>query len=103
MIPKSIAIVTGANRGLGLQAAKNISQEGIPVLMTARDQSNGQKTFEKLKTENGLDKIFFHPLDLNSDSSIADLVEHISNEYPDYGIILLNNAGRNWKLDGLIV
>src|ERR1700722_8154883 len=52
-----IALVTGANRGIGLETVKQLAQQGMHVLLGARDQAKGSEAAKKLKSQ-GLDVEF---------------------------------------------
>lgn len=58
-----IALVTGANRGIGRETVKQLAQRGMHVLLGARDQAKGSEAVKKLKSE-GLD-VEFIPLDVD--------------------------------------
>lgn len=57
---KKIAVVTGANRGLGFETCRQLASQGIKVILTARNTSIGESAAKKLQKE-GLD-VIFHPL-----------------------------------------
>jgi NAD(P)-dependent dehydrogenase (short-subunit alcohol dehydrogenase family) len=85
-----IALVTGANRGLGFETSRQLARQGIRVLLTSRDMVKGQAAVEQLQAE-GL-TVSYHPLDVADSESIWDLVEFIQ-EQSGHLEILVNNAG----------
>ena len=85
-----IAVVTGANRGIGFEICRQLAQKNIQVILTSRDEAKGQKAVEQLKKENG--KIFYHRLDVSSEKSIRDFCADITRKYERCDI-LVNNAG----------
>lgn len=87
---KPVAVVTGANRGLGLETARQLAKRDIRVILTSRSAGKGEIALEKLADE-GLD-VAFHPLDVTSESSVADLGGFIHSRYGRVDI-LVNNAG----------
>ena len=87
---KPVAVVTGANRGLGLETARQLAMRDIRVILTSRSAGKGEIALEKLADE-GLD-VAFHPLDVTSESSVADLGGFIHSRYGRVDI-LVNNAG----------
>lgn len=87
---KRIAVVTGANRGLGLETARQLAQRGMEVIVTCRSASKGEVALEKLRAE-GLE-VLFQPLDVTSESSVADLGAFIHSRCGRVDI-LVNNAG----------
>jgi len=87
---KKIAIVTGANRGIGFEIARQLGKLDVTVVMTARKEDQGRSALEKLKQE-GLN-VHFHQLDVTDESSIRKLVDDMNGHF---GVvdILINNAG----------
>ncbi|MFH1481122.1 MAG: SDR family oxidoreductase [Pseudomonadota bacterium] len=85
-----IAVVTGANRGLGLETSRQLARRGIKVLMGARDETSGKSSAMTLKDE-GLDVVFI-PLDVTNTKQIRQVKKYIEDHF---GIldILVNNAG----------
>jgi NAD(P)-dependent dehydrogenase (short-subunit alcohol dehydrogenase family) len=88
--PQKIAVVTGANRGLGFEASRQLSKQGYHVILTSRDEEKGKQAAEILQKE-GL-QITFHPLDVNSDKSCQNLAKFIDTEFGKLDV-LINNAG----------
>ena len=54
---KRIALVTGANKGIGYETALRLASQGITVLLGARDEKRGKEAAAKLQAE-GLDVQF---------------------------------------------
>ncbi|XP_023949494.2 carbonyl reductase [NADPH] 3-like [Bicyclus anynana] len=86
-----VAVVTGANKGLGFAIVKGLCQKysGI-VYLTARDESRGLEAVKKLN-DLGL-KAKFHSLDVTDENSIKKLAEFIKTEHGGFDV-LVNNAG----------
>jgi len=85
-----VAVVTGANKGIGLEIARQLGREGITVFLGARDVERGRAAAEKLRAE-GLDARPL-PLDVTDDASVsaaAALLEQSEGRLD----ILVNNAG----------
>lgn len=82
-----VALVTGANRGIGKQVAGELIRHGYVVLVGARDLSNGQKVAGEL----GKGAVAIQ-LDVTSTLSIANAVERIRTEFGRLDL-LINNAG----------
>lgn len=89
---KKIAVVTGSNRGLGYAIARKLSQNGIHVVLTSRNQTDGLDVKEQLSSE-GLD-VNYHTLDVTSDLNVAQFVQWLTETYGKLDI-LVNNAGIN--------
>lgn len=89
--PKKIALITGANRGLGLEIARQLGHKGMIVLIGSRDEKLGAEAAEQLKTQGiTADTI---QLDITQPQSIAAAVKKITDEF-GYLDILVNNAAR---------
>lgn len=86
------ALVTGANRGLGLETARQLGRAGLEVIVASRDQSAGEHAAQTLRDE-GLDARAY-ALDVTSESSVQTMASHV-----DRLDVLVNNAGV--ALDGL--
>jgi NAD(P)-dependent dehydrogenase (short-subunit alcohol dehydrogenase family) len=85
-----IAVVTGANRGIGFEICRQLARRGIRVILTSRDAVKGEAAREKLaKAGLGVD---FHQLDVTDADSIRRLASHVRQKY-DRLDILVNNAG----------
>lgn len=87
---KKIAIVTGANRGLGLGASEALAQRGFKVVMAMRNPDKAQKQINALKVKD-LDVVPMK-LDVSQEKSIIDFVEQIRKDY-GFVDVLVNNAG----------
>jgi NAD(P)-dependent dehydrogenase (short-subunit alcohol dehydrogenase family) len=87
---KKIALITGANKGIGLETARQLGKKGITVLIGARDSSKGKAAADKLREE-GIDA---QPLDIDV-SDPASVEAAVAKVERDFGRldILVNNAG----------
>lgn len=85
-----IALVTGANRGLGFETSKQLAKKGFKVYMASRDEEKGKLASEILKSE-GLD-VASLKMDVTKTKEIRDAVDLLKshNEIPD---VIVNNAG----------
>lgn len=90
MPEKRIALVTGANKGLGFETSRQLAQQGIKVLMGARDENRGTDAAEMLRTE-GLD-VEFIQLDVTNSGHIGRTRKYIEENFGKLDI-LVNNAG----------
>lgn len=90
MTERRIAVVTGANRGLGLEISRQLAVAGITVVLTSRDRAQGLLATSELKTRD-LD-VDFHPLEVREPSSAAALRDWIDRRYGRLDV-LVNNAG----------
>ena len=85
-----VAVVTGANKGIGLEIARQLGREGIAVWLGARDEARGRTAVEKLRGE-GLDAHALR-LDVTDDASVAAAVARLEQDAGRLDI-LVNNAG----------
>ncbi len=86
-------LITGANKGIGLEMARQLSQKGFYVFIGSRNLKNGLDAEELLKSE-GLGNIEAIQLDVTDQESINAARIEIGNK-TDVLDILINNAGIN--------
>jgi NAD(P)-dependent dehydrogenase (short-subunit alcohol dehydrogenase family) len=84
------ALITGANKGLGFETARQLTADGWTVFLGARDPERGRTAAEKLAAEGGDAR--FVPLDVTDDASVAAAVEAVTGQ-TDHLDVLVNNAG----------
>jgi NAD(P)-dependent dehydrogenase (short-subunit alcohol dehydrogenase family) len=87
MHSKQVALVTGANKGIGLQIAKDLSAKGLTVLVGSRSLEKGQAAAKTI----GGDALAI-ALDVTDGRSIAAAAERIRTELGRLDV-LVNNAG----------
>jgi NAD(P)-dependent dehydrogenase (short-subunit alcohol dehydrogenase family) len=85
-----IALISGANKGIGFEIARGLGAKKITVLVGARDEARGQTAVEKLRSE-GADARFVK-LDVTARGTIEHAAEWIEKEFGRLDI-LVNNAG----------
>jgi NAD(P)-dependent dehydrogenase (short-subunit alcohol dehydrogenase family) len=91
MIPvKPIAIVTGANRGIGLEVVRQLAQKGMTVILGSRDLQRGEAAASRLSGE-GIE-VVPRQLDVIDMNSITRLVTEVEQEFGRLDV-LINNAG----------
>lgn len=86
----TIALVTGANRGIGLQVTRQLAERGMTVIMGTRSLEKGRSATDKLSLETG--KVLPHELDVTDSNSIDRLSKWVDREF-GYLDIMVNNAG----------
>lgn len=90
MSENRVALVTGANKGIGRETARQLAAQGITVFLGSRDTARGEATTAALQAE-GLD-VRLLALDVTNPESIAAAVETITAAFGKLDI-LVNNAG----------
>ena len=81
-----IALVTGGNRGIGQEIARQLATKGFRVILTARDPKAGAKAASSIKGDIG-----FLVLDVADDESITQAAESFGTE-SDRLDVLVNNG-----------
>jgi NAD(P)-dependent dehydrogenase (short-subunit alcohol dehydrogenase family) len=87
---KKVALVTGGNKGIGLETARQLGKLGILVLIGSRDQAKGEAAAAELKKDGVDARAVKLDVDNSADyEAVKKLIEK------DYGVldILINNAG----------
>jgi NAD(P)-dependent dehydrogenase (short-subunit alcohol dehydrogenase family) len=87
-----LAIVTGANTGLGFETAGAIASKGFQVLITSRSTLKGNAAVSRIAKANPMAKVSMMVLDLASMESITKFVSAYSANYGAWDV-LVNNAG----------
>jgi NAD(P)-dependent dehydrogenase (short-subunit alcohol dehydrogenase family) len=84
-----LAIVTGANSGLGYYAALELGRAGADVVLACRDQRRGEEAMERMRSEVPDGSFELRRLDLANLASVREFAESA----PERIDLLLNNAG----------
>ncbi len=84
------ALVTGANRGIGLETCERLGRLGLRVVLSARDPQSGQQAAEAL-LQQGID-LRFEPLDVASEESVLACAARLTRDGERIDV-LVNNAG----------
>ncbi|GAA0145725.1 dehydrogenase [Lithospermum erythrorhizon] len=88
------AVVTGANRGIGFEIARQLASHGLTVVLTSRDTNAGEEAANVLQ-EGGLN-VVFHQLDIVDPLSVNSFAGWIQETFGGLDI-LVNNAGINFN------
>src|SRR3954466_16158954 len=83
-------LITGSNRGIGLEAARQLARRGFHVIIAARDERKGQQAAEGIQAGGGQATPL--PLDVSSPDSIRNAVRRFG-AIADRLDVLINNAG----------
>jgi NAD(P)-dependent dehydrogenase (short-subunit alcohol dehydrogenase family) len=87
-----VALVTGANRGIGFEVCRQLAARGYAVLLTARDAEKAQSAANPLASIGRVESLV---LDVADRGSIARAADEVSSQY-GYLDVLVNNAGINY-------
>lgn len=87
---ETIALVTGANKGIGREISRQLAAKGILVLMGARDRERGEKAVADLRAQ-GI-PVEFIRIDVTSQPSVDQAVSEVNRRHGQLDI-LVNNAG----------
>ncbi|WP_440857734.1 SDR family oxidoreductase [Staphylococcus shinii] len=86
-----VAIVTGASSGIGASIAETLSQHGVKVMLTGRNEARLSDVAEQLQ-ENSQSEIATHIVDVTQKNEVAKLVKETENKFGHVDI-LVNSAG----------
>ena len=91
MMKEKVALVTGANKGIGFGIAKHLGLNGWKVVIGARNQERAGKAIEELRKA-GADVLGWVHIELTDLADIAQAAKEVSESYPGL-TLLVNNAG----------
>jgi carbonyl reductase 1 len=83
-----LAVVTGANKGIGFKIAEKLCSGGFKVIVACRNEALGQKAAEDLKA---FGQAEFRSLDISNEESIKSFAEGLGRDYTGLDV-LINNA-----------
>jgi len=101
-----VVLVTGANRGIGYEAVKHLSQQ-LPqstILLSSRSLSNGEEAIKKMQTDtpsHKFDNVEVVQLDITDSSSLSSAVKTIKEKYGKLTDLLHNTGIADVKGDGM--
>src|SRR5262245_66204303 len=83
-------LITGANKGIGYEVARQIAAKGFHVFVGARNAKAGRKAAEKIESKSG--KATFLEIDVADNDSVTTAAREFS-KIADHLDVLVNNAG----------
>lgn len=87
---EKVALVTGANRGMGREAARQLAARGYHVVAAVRDEASGHQAVREIQAAGGRASVL--SMDVSSSDSIARALEQL-HAFADRLDVLINNAG----------
>jgi len=90
MAEEKVALITGANKGIGKEIARQLGAQGLTVLIGARDEGRGAEAAAELQKE-GI-RAHSIPLDVTDQASIDAVAKMLESDYGRLDV-LVNNAG----------
>jgi NAD(P)-dependent dehydrogenase (short-subunit alcohol dehydrogenase family) len=87
-----IALVTGANRGIGFEVCRQLAEKGFVVLLTARDAKKARVAADDLRNASRIEP---RVMNVDDPNSIAKAAADVASQYQRLDV-LVNNAGINY-------
>jgi NAD(P)-dependent dehydrogenase (short-subunit alcohol dehydrogenase family) len=87
-----VAIVTGANSGIGYETARALAAKGARVVLACRNEAKGRDAEQRIRSEAASADVRFEPLDLGALASVRAFAEKLIANEPRLDL-LINNAG----------
>lgn len=88
---QKVALVTGANRGIGLEICRQLAAQGWKVVQTARSEEKGRDAFERLRVDIPDGDLIFQRLDVSSPEDVERVRGFVEREIGRLDV-LINNA-----------
>merc|ERR1711907_309010 len=90
-----VILVTGCNRGIGYGLVEKLctNQYSQTVILTARSKQKAEGAYKKIlaKNPNAKDRLFYHPLEVNDQTSRETLAKWVASKFKTIDV-LINNA-----------
>ncbi|KAL0037689.1 hypothetical protein WJX77_007963 [Trebouxia sp. C0004] len=94
----TVAVVTGANKGIGYGIANLLAEQGLTTVVAARNEELGRKAVHDLQESTGSKSVHFLRLDITDESSVKHFAASLEAEFGGVTIVV-NNAGFAHKGD----
>lgn len=94
-----VALITGANSGIGFETARVLASQGAKVILACRNESKALAAMSRIRSDSPKAALHFLPLDLGSMASIEAMATQFHDQYQQLDL-LINNAGVMWLPEG---
>jgi len=94
MTDAGVALITGANKGIGYEAARRLGEQGYTVLVGARDEARGREAVDRLRAT-GADAHLIE-IDVADEASVEKAAASVADRFGRLDL-LVNNAGANYE------
>jgi len=85
-----LVVVTGANSGIGYEAARVLAHKGARVILACRSVENGEAAVKQIRSESPTGKVEFAKLDLGSLASVEAFAKKFNKEYKKLDLLVCN-------------
>lgn len=99
---KKVCIVTGANSGIGREAAAQIAGKGLHVIMACRNEKRGRAALEDMKQADPSLSLELMIVDMSLQSSILSFAKKVKSAYPVIDVLIHNAAAFDYSQKNLI-
>jgi NAD(P)-dependent dehydrogenase (short-subunit alcohol dehydrogenase family) len=90
-ISGKVALITGANKGIGFETARQLGKLGLVVVMGSRDEAKGRAAADKLRSE-GIESVEAVRLDVTRPEDHKEVAKYLEGRHGRLDV-LVNNAG----------
>lgn len=92
MNPETTVVVTGANRGIGFEIARQLAARAAHVILTARTAESGRNAVRSITTPSSSAQ--FHVLDVTDSTSIAALRDSLERTFGRLDVLINTTSGK---------